>query len=197
VTFKVRVIPCLDVKDGRVVKGVEFLDLRDAGDPVELAVRYQDEGADEIVFLDITASHEKRETAAQLARRCAEVIGLEGSADMVARGQENAARNGIGNARFAAADLNAISAAGLRRLCGEVSAVVLDPPRDGARELVPHLRQLSARRLVYVSCNPATLARDAAQLVHEEGYCLVAAGVMDMFPHTAHVEAMEVFERDG
>jgi len=69
-----RVIPCLDVDKGRVVKGVEFLNLRDAGDPVELAVRYQDEGADEIVFLDITASHEKRETAAQLARRCADDV---------------------------------------------------------------------------------------------------------------------------
>ena len=66
-----RVIPCLDVDKGRVVKGVEFVDIRDAGDPVELAVRYQDEGADEIVFLDITASHEKRETVADLARRCA------------------------------------------------------------------------------------------------------------------------------
>jgi imidazole glycerol-phosphate synthase subunit HisF len=69
-----RVIPCLDVDKGRVVKGVEFLNLRDAGDPVELAVRYQDEGADEIVFLDITASHEKRETVAQLARRCADDV---------------------------------------------------------------------------------------------------------------------------
>jgi imidazole glycerol-phosphate synthase subunit HisF len=67
-----RVIPCLDVDAGRVVKGVEFVDLRDAGDPVELAVRYQEEGADEIVFLDITASYEKRETVAQLARRCAD-----------------------------------------------------------------------------------------------------------------------------
>jgi cyclase len=67
-----RVIPCLDVDKGRVVKGVEFLNLRDAGDPVELAVRYQDEGADEIVFLDITASHEKRDTVAELARRCAD-----------------------------------------------------------------------------------------------------------------------------
>ncbi|HVD58132.1 MAG TPA: imidazole glycerol phosphate synthase subunit HisF [Thermoleophilaceae bacterium] len=67
-----RVIPCLDVDAGRVVKGVEFVDLRDAGDPVELAVRYQEEGADEIVFLDITASHEKRETVAELARRCAD-----------------------------------------------------------------------------------------------------------------------------
>jgi cyclase len=69
-----RVIPCLDVDKGRVVKGVEFVNLRDAGDPVELAVRYQDEGADEIVFLDITASHERRETAAQLARRCADDV---------------------------------------------------------------------------------------------------------------------------
>jgi imidazole glycerol-phosphate synthase subunit HisF len=67
-----RVIPCLDVDKGRVVKGVEFRGLRDAGDPVELAVRYQEEGADEIVFLDITASHEKRETVAALARRCAD-----------------------------------------------------------------------------------------------------------------------------
>ena len=69
-----RVIPCLDVDKGRVVKGVEFVNIRDAGDPVELAVRYQDEGADEIVFLDITASHEKRETVAQLARRCADDV---------------------------------------------------------------------------------------------------------------------------
>ena len=69
-----RVIPCLDVDKGRVVKGVEFVNLRDAGDPVELAVRYQDEGADEIVLLDITASHEKRETVAELARRCADDV---------------------------------------------------------------------------------------------------------------------------
>jgi len=69
-----RVIPCLDVDKGRVVKGIEFVDIRDAGDPVELAARYQDEGADEIVFLDITASHERRENVAQLARRCADEV---------------------------------------------------------------------------------------------------------------------------
>src|SRR4051794_26151710 len=69
-----RVIPCLDVDKNRVVKGVEFVNLRDAGDPVELAVRYQDEGADEIVFLDITASHERRETVAELARRSADDV---------------------------------------------------------------------------------------------------------------------------
>ncbi|MGE5636911.1 MAG: imidazole glycerol phosphate synthase subunit HisF [Nocardioidaceae bacterium] len=69
-----RVIPCLDVDRGRVVKGTNFVDIRDAGDPVELAARYQDEGADEIVFLDITASHEKRDTVAALARRCADEV---------------------------------------------------------------------------------------------------------------------------
>ena len=69
-----RVIPCLDVDKGRVVKGTNFLDIRDAGDPVELAARYQDEGADEIVFLDITASHERRENVAELARRCADEV---------------------------------------------------------------------------------------------------------------------------
>jgi cyclase len=69
-----RVIPCLDVDRGRVVKGTNFVDIRDAGDPVELAVRYQDEGADEIVLLDITASHEKRDTVAELARRCADDV---------------------------------------------------------------------------------------------------------------------------
>jgi imidazole glycerol-phosphate synthase subunit HisF len=69
-----RVIPCLDVDKGRVVKGTNFVDIRDAGDPVELAARYQDEGADEIVFLDITASHERRDTAAALARRCADEV---------------------------------------------------------------------------------------------------------------------------
>jgi imidazole glycerol-phosphate synthase subunit HisF len=74
VTLLRRVIPCLDVDKGRVVKGVEFVDIRDAGDPVELAARYQDEGADEIVFLDITASHERRETVAALARRCADEV---------------------------------------------------------------------------------------------------------------------------
>jgi cyclase len=69
-----RVIPCLDVDQGRVVKGTNFVDIRDAGDPVELAVRYQEEGADEIVFLDITASHERRDTVAELARRCADDV---------------------------------------------------------------------------------------------------------------------------
>ena len=69
-----RVIPCLDVDKGRVVKGTNFVDIRDAGDPVELAERYEAEGADELVFLDITASHEKRDTVVELARRCADNV---------------------------------------------------------------------------------------------------------------------------
>src|SRR3954468_1564513 len=69
-----RVIPCLDVDKGRVVKGTNFVDIRDAGDPVELAVRYEQEGADELVFLDITASHEERDTIVDLARRTADDV---------------------------------------------------------------------------------------------------------------------------
>lgn len=69
-----RIIPCLDVAQGRVVKGTNFVDLRDAGDPVELAARYDREGADEVVFLDIAASHEKRDTIVELVRRCAEEL---------------------------------------------------------------------------------------------------------------------------
>src|SRR5437763_2766391 len=70
--FKVRVIPCLDVKDGRVVKGVNFVDLRDAGDPVEAAIAYDAAGADELTFLDITASHEDRGIILDVVRRAAE-----------------------------------------------------------------------------------------------------------------------------
>jgi imidazole glycerol-phosphate synthase subunit HisF len=108
-----RVIPCLDVDKGRVVKGVEFLNLRDAGDPVELAVRYQDEGADEIVFLDITASHEKRETVAALARRCADDLfipftiggGVRSAADAPAVPNAGAEKVSVNSAAVARPDL--------------------------------------------------------------------------------------------
>jgi cyclase len=108
-----RVIPCLDVDKGRVVKGVEFLNLRDAGDPVELAVRYQDEGADEIVFLDITASHEKRETVAALARRCADDLfipftiggGVRSAADAQAVLNAGAEKVSVNSAAVARPDL--------------------------------------------------------------------------------------------
>jgi 23S rRNA (uracil1939-C5)-methyltransferase len=75
--------------------------------------------------------------------------------------------------------------------------MLIDPPRDGAMALVKVLAAAPPRRIVYVSCNPATLARDASVLVHEQGYTLDAAGVVNMFPHTAHVESIAVFNRAG
>jgi 23S rRNA (uracil1939-C5)-methyltransferase len=129
-----------------------------------------------------------------LARRAGEVIGVEGAEALVHRGRENAARNGISNAEFHAADLTE-DVSGLPWLSAGVDRVLLDPPRSGAAEVIPNVAALGAERIVYVSCGPATLARDAGLLVHEHGYRLSHAGVMDMFPHTAHVESIAVFER--
>ena len=129
-----------------------------------------------------------------LARRCFEVVGLEGDADLVARAAANAAHNGIVNARFQQADLYAESTDGAWP-DGSFSHVLLDPPRSGAAPVLARLAASGARRLVYVSCNPETLASDAAALVGEHGFSLTAAGVMDMFPQTAHAEAMAVFTR--
>jgi len=130
-----------------------------------------------------------------LARRAREVVGVEGEAGLVARARENAARNGLANVEFHAADL----AGELARAPwwgGGFDKVLLDPPRTGALETLEHIARLGVRRLVYVSCNPATLARDAGVLVHEHGYTLEKAGVMDMFPHTAHVESIALFVQD-
>ena len=127
------------------------------------------------------------------ARRAARVVGVEGSDAMVERGYENARRNGLENLEFHAWDLS-------REPEGQPWArqayhrVLLDPPRSGALEMVRLMPHFGADRLVYVSCNPATLARDAGELV-ARGYRLKAAGVMDMFPHTAHVESIAVFDR--
>jgi imidazole glycerol-phosphate synthase subunit HisF len=131
-----RVIPCLDVDKGRVVKGVEFVDLRDAGDPVELAVRYQDEGADEIVFLDITASHERRETVAELARRCADDVFIPFTIGGGVRSVEDAQA-----VLDAGADKVSVNSAAVARpeLLGELAAVfgaqcvvlAIDARRDG------------------------------------------------------------------
>ena len=129
-----------------------------------------------------------------LARHCAHVFGIEAVESMVERGRENALRAGITNASFMAADLVNTSENRLYQTCGKIDAILLDPPRDGAKEIIAILPQLKPGRIVYVSCNPATLARDAKVLA-EAGYQLDCVGVMDMFPHTAHVESMALFIR--
>jgi 23S rRNA (uracil1939-C5)-methyltransferase len=129
-----------------------------------------------------------------IARSGAQVLGIEGGAALVRRAAQNAASNGLaGNAQFIAMNLFEINEAALAQL-GRFDKLLIDPPRDGAIELIKALGQDAPHRIVYVSCNPATLARDAALLVHQRGYALKAAGVMNMFPHTSHVESMAVFE---
>ncbi len=139
-----------------------------------------------------------------LARRAASVTAVEGDAGLVARAGDNARANGIGNVSFHAADL-ASEEAPADWLAGDLpDLVLLDPPRAGAAVALARLsnreprsarRRTAPRRIVYVSCNPATLARDAGWLARERGWGLAAAGVMDMFPHTSHVESVAVFER--
>lgn len=130
-----------------------------------------------------------------IARRGAEVLGIEGSAELVARAAQNARANGLSErTRFIVGDLFHDAAALLMRL-GPLDRMLIDPPRDGAQTLVHALGDNAPRRIVYVSCHAATLARDAGILVHHKGYRLLAAGVANMFPHTAHVESVALFER--
>jgi 23S rRNA (uracil1939-C5)-methyltransferase len=129
-----------------------------------------------------------------MARKAAEVVGVEGESGLVARARENAQRNGITNTRFYTANLYE-SIQKEPWLREQFDKVLLDPPRSGAAEVLEHLPKIGAKRLVYVSCYPGTLARDAGELVHRYGYELVSAGVMDMFPHTAHVESIALFEK--
>ncbi len=131
-----------------------------------------------------------------LARLAARAGGVEGSERQVRRARDNARSNGIDNAEFIAADLDG----DLDRapfLEQRYDLMVLDPPRSGAAKVCEQAARIGARRIADVSCHPATLARDAATLVHGAGYRLAAAGVMDMFPHTAHVESLAVFERNA
>jgi 23S rRNA (uracil1939-C5)-methyltransferase len=133
--------------------------------------------------------------ALPIARSGAHVVGFEGSQSLVARAAENAERNGLAEqVRFETMNLFDIDAQRLGAL-GPFDRMLIDPPRDGAIELVKALDDESPRRIVYVSCNPATLARDAAVLVHAKGFELKAAGVVNMFPHTAHVESIARFDR--
>lgn len=129
-----------------------------------------------------------------LARKAGQVVGVEGDDAMVVRGRENAELNGLSNVTFHGADLQADFTS--QSWAGEgFDKILIDPPRSGAQEVCEYLTAFGAKRIVYVSCNPATLARDAGVMVRN-GYRLVRAGVMDMFPHTTHVESIALFERD-
>jgi len=139
-----------------------------------------------------------------LATKAASVLGVEGSATLVARARDNAVLNGLAaRTAFEAANLFEIDATRLAAF-GRAERWLIDPPREGAFALAKALAELhqagqgealAPRRIVYVSCNPATLARDAGLLVHQAGYRCSLAGVVNMFPHTAHVESMAVFDR--
>jgi 23S rRNA (uracil1939-C5)-methyltransferase len=130
-----------------------------------------------------------------IARRGAWVEAVDAGAELLARAGENASRNGLAHrVRFLAADLIDAPAAVLEQL-GRIDRMLLDPPRDGASALVQTLGADGPERIVYVSCNPATLARDAGMLVRDKGYRLSAAGVVNMFPHTSHVESIALFVR--
>ena len=136
-----------------------------------------------------------------LATRARSVLGIEGSEALVARARDNAETNGLtAKASFQARNLFEISPGDLLEI-GIAQRWLIDPPREGAFALVKAVAELHAaggwvppRRIVYVSCNPATLARDAGLLVHQAGYRCTLAGVVNMFPHTAHTESMAVFE---
>ncbi|MEA1890938.1 MAG: 23S rRNA (uracil(1939)-C(5))-methyltransferase RlmD [Pseudomonadota bacterium] len=128
-----------------------------------------------------------------LSRVAHHVTGIEADSVLVQMARENAVHNGIENAEFITADLydTPLDGSWLHR---KWDRVLLDPPRSGALEVIERLHELQPKRIVYVSCNPATLARDSGILVQKYGYTLMAAGVMDMFPHTKHVESIAVFE---
>lgn len=129
-----------------------------------------------------------------IARHCSQVLGVEGTQTMVERAYMNARNNQIQNAEFLCANLeDETSFSAFTHF--KANKVLLDPPRTGALAIVKHINLLKPERIVYVSCNPATLARDTDILVNQHGYFLKAAGVMDMFPHTAHVESIALFEK--
>ena len=126
----------------------------------------------------------------------AEVLGIEGNAELVRRAESNARDNGLANrTRFQSANLFDASTCAQFGAGAGFDKLLIDPPRDGAVEVVKALGEDGPRRIVYVSCDPATLARDAEVLVHVKGYRLVAAGVINMFPHTSHVESMALFQK--
>jgi len=132
-----------------------------------------------------------------LAKRVTEVVGVEGDAALVQHGKDNAALNKINNAVFEQADLTQTALKDYPWAAKGFNKILLDPPRTGAFEVLHQLADLGAERLLYVSCDPATLARDAGELVNKHGYKLLSTGVMDMFPHTTHVESIALFVKNG
>lgn len=135
-----------------------------------------------------------------MARVAGGVVGIEGDAGLIERARANATANGISNARFGVANLAGEGAVErcLALAGGEkFTHVLLDPPRTGAADVLPALARLAPRRMVYVSCHPGSLARDLGILVTEHGFSLRAAGIVDMFPHTSHVESVAVLDGPG
>jgi 23S rRNA (uracil1939-C5)-methyltransferase len=130
-----------------------------------------------------------------MARRAAHVLGVEGESHLVEQARENALLNGIDNCEFLCADLSKVDGSESWLRAGW-DRVLLDPARAGAAALASEMSRVGAARIVYVSCNPGTLARDAAILVETGGYTLEAAGIIDMFPHTGHVESLAGFQKD-
>jgi 23S rRNA (uracil1939-C5)-methyltransferase len=131
-----------------------------------------------------------------LARRAADVLGVEGDRGLIERARHNARLNGIENASFIEADL-AQPLADLPWLTRRFSHVLLDPPRAGARDVMRTIARIAPERVLYISCHPGSLARDVGALVHEHGFVLEAAGVVDMFPHTTHVESIALLAPGG
>jgi 23S rRNA (uracil1939-C5)-methyltransferase len=130
-----------------------------------------------------------------IARRGAQVLGIDGNARLALRARETAWLNGVGeHCSFVDRDLFKITGEEWKQIA-PFDRILLDPPRDGAMELVKALGEMAPARIVYVSCSPATLARDAGVLVNMHAYQLSAAGVINMFPHTSHVESIAVFDR--
>lgn len=129
-----------------------------------------------------------------MARFAKQVTGVEGDADLIKRANKNAENNGISNTDLHVANLME-DVSGATWLKNDYDKLLLDPPRSGAKEMLPFINKMDIKHIVYVSCNPSTLARDAGTLVNEMGYTLEKAGIMDMFPHTAHVESIALFTK--
>lgn len=130
-----------------------------------------------------------------IARYANHVVGVEGSKEMVARGMANAKHNNINNIEFHAANLMEPASIKADWMKKHYTKILIDPPRAGAKEILPLVANFSAKRITYVSCNPSTLARDAGILVYTHNYKLKSVGIVNMFPHTSHIEAIALFEK--